>query len=85
MSQEALKDNDKFNDREIEIIDIIEKKIELSQKYPSNNFILICKSDFLGNVCLPKLKFNLYEENNNNPTVNIYDALLSFNFVEKEE
>ena len=85
LSQEALKDNDKFNDREIEIIDIIEKKIELSQKYPSNNFILICKSDYLGNVCLPKLKFNLYEENNNNPIVNIYDALLSFNCVEKEE
>ena len=31
LSQEPLKDNDKSNDREIEIIDIVEKKIELNQ------------------------------------------------------
>lgn len=87
LSQEPLRDNDKCSEREIEIIDIIEKKIELSQKYPSNNFILICKSEFLGNVNLPKLKFILYEENNNKqqPITNIYDALLYFNCVEKEE
>ena len=84
LSQEALRDNDKSSDREIEIIDIIEKKIELSQKNPSNNFILICKSDFLGNVILPRLKFILYEDNNN-PTPNVYDSLLHFNCVEKEE
>ena len=84
LSQEALRDNDKSSDREIEIIDIIEKKIELSQKNPSNNFILICKSDFLGNVILPRLKFILYEDNNN-PTSNVYDSLLHFNCVEKEE
>ena len=85
LSQEALRDNDKSNDREIEIIDIIEKRIELSQKYPSNNFILICKSDFLGNVFLPRLKFILYEENNNNPNGYVYDALLFFNCIAKEE
>lgn len=85
LSPEILRDNDKATDREVEIIDIIEKKIELSQKYPSNNFILICKSDFLGNVVLPRLKFLLYEENNNDPTPYVYDSLLYFNCIEKEE
>jgi hypothetical protein len=85
LSQEALRDNDKTYDREIEIIDIIEKKIELSQKNPSNNFILICKSDFLGNVYLPRLKFLLFEENNSIPIGHVYDALLCLNCVEKEE
>ena len=85
LSQEALKDNDKSNEREIEIIDIIEKRIELSQKYPSNNFILICKSEFLGNVLLPKLKFLLYEDNSNKPIINVYSNLLYFNCDEKNE
>ena len=49
-----------------------------------NNFILICKSDFLGNVNLPKLKFIIIEENNN-PIQNVYDALLYFNCISKEE
>ena len=80
-----MRDNDKTYDREIEIIDIIEKKIELSQKNPSNNFILICKSDFLGNVYLPRLKFLLFEENNSIPNGQVYDALLCFNCIEKEE
>jgi hypothetical protein len=84
LMQESLRDNDKFNEREIEIIDIIEKKIELSQKSPSNNFILICKSDFLGNVYLPRLKFVSLEDNSNKPNINIYDALLNFNCIEKE-
>ena len=85
LSQDVIRDNDKCNDREIEIIDIIEKKIELSQKNPSNNFILICKSEFLGNVCLPRLKFNLYEDNNNKPIQKVYDSLIYFNCVAKEE
>ena len=85
LSQEILRDNDKATDREIEIIDIIEKKIELSQKFPSNNFIMICKSEFLGNVILPRLKFLLYEDNNNNPTPYVYDSLLYFNCIEKDE
>ena len=85
LSQEALRDNDKSNDREIEIIDIIEKKIELNEKKPENNFVLICKSDVLGYVYLPRLKFLLYEDNNNNPNGNVYDALLSFNCIQKKE
>ena len=80
MSQEALRDNDKSNDREIEIIDIIEKKIELSKKTPTNNFILICKSDILGSVYLPRLKFILYEDNSSS-SGSVYDALLYFNCV----
>ena len=85
LSQETLRDNDKSNDREIEIIDITEKKIELNKKTPENNFILICKSDVLGNVYLPRLKFLLYEDNNNNPTGNVFDALLSFNCIQKND
>ena len=81
LNQEPIKDNDKTNDREIEIIDIIEKKMELNSKTPSNNFILICKSDVLGNVYLPKLKFSLYEGDKNNPIENTYKALLSFNCI----
>jgi hypothetical protein len=84
LSQEALRDNDKSNDREIEIIDIIEKKIELNEKMPENHFVLICKSDVLGNVYLPRLKFLLYEEKNTNPNGNVYDALLTFNCVQKK-
>ena len=81
LSQEPIKDKDKTNDREIEIIDIIEKKMELSSKTPSNNFVLICKSDILGNVYLPKLKFSLYVEDQNNPIENIFNELLSFNCI----
>ena len=57
--------------------------MELNSKTPSNNFILICKSDVLGNVYLPRLKFSLYEGDKNNPIENIYKALLSFNCISK--
>ena len=83
LSQEPIKDHDKSTDREIEIIDIIEKKMELNSKTPSNNFVLICKSDILGNVYLPKLKFSLYEGDKNTPIENVYDALLHFNCISK--
>ena len=85
LSQEPIKDQDKTNDREIEIIDIIEKKMELNPKMPSNNFILICKSDILGNVYLPRLNFSLYEGDKNNPIENVYTALLSFNCIPKNQ
>ena len=85
LSQEALRDNDKSNDKEIEIIDIKEKEIELNKNKTEDNFILICKSDILGNVYLPRLKFLLYEDNNTNPTGNVFDALLSFNCLEQKE
>ena len=85
LSQEALRDNDKSNDREIEIIDIKEKKIELNKNTPDNKFILICKSDVLGHVYLPRLKFLLFEDNGNNQTGNVFDAMLSFNCLQKKE
>ena len=85
LSKEALRDNDKSNDRELEIIDIKEKKIELNKNTPENQFILICKSDVLGHVYLPRLKFLLYEDTNSNPTGNVFDALLSFSCVQKKE
>ena len=85
LSQEQIKDNDKTNNREIEIIDIMEKKMELNSKNPSNNFILICKSDILGNVFLPNLRFSLYEGDKNNPIENIYKSLLSFNCISKRK
>jgi hypothetical protein len=81
LSQEPLKDKDKSDDREIEIIDIIEKKIELNKEKQNNNITLICKSDIIGNVYLPRLKFLVYEENKN-PMSNVYDALLFFNCIE---
>ena len=82
ISQEQIKDDDdKSDDREIEIIDIIEKQIELNSKVQSNDFILICKSDILGNIYLPKLKFTLTEGDINLPINKIYDSLLSFNCV----
>ena len=82
LNQEPLKDNDKSNDREIEIIDIIEKKIELNKEKQNGKFMLICKSDIIGNVYLPRLKFLLYEENNINPIEKVYDTLIFFNCVE---
>ena len=85
LSQETLRDNDKSNDKEIEIIDITEKKIKLNKDIPQNNFVLICKSNVLGNVYLPRLKFLLYEDKNSNPTGNVFDALLTFNCIQKKE
>lgn len=75
--------NNLSNNGEIEIIDIIEKKIKLNSNISSNNFVLICKSDILGNVNLPKLKISLYEEGKNIPVENIYDKLISFNCISK--
>ena len=83
LSQETLRDNDKSNDKEIEIIDITEKKIKLNKDIPQNNFVLICKSNVLGNVYLPRLKFLLYEDTKSNPTGNVFDALLTFNCIQK--
>ena len=85
LSQETLRDNDKSNDKEIEIIDITEKKIKLNKDIPQNNFVLICKSNVLGNVYLPRLKFLLYEDTNSNPTGNVFYALLTFNCIQKKE
>ena len=81
LSQEPLREKDKSNDREIEIIDIIEKKIELNKAKQNKNITLICKSDIIGNVYLPKLKFLVYEENKK-PMSNIYNTLLFFNCIE---
>jgi len=80
ITQLPIQDDDK-NDREIEIIDIKEKNIELNAKIPSNNFILICKSDILGNVNLPKLKFTLTENNEKVLEEKIYYSLLWFNCI----
>ena len=78
LSQEHLLDSDKSNDREIEIIDVVEKKIELNKEKQSDIFKLICKSDILGNVYLPRLKFLVYEENNIKPKENVYDTPIPF-------
>ena len=79
---ESLKDNEKSNDREIEIIDIVDKKIELTNDKPLNTFCLICKSDVLGNVTLPKIKLTIFDSNNNEQLDNYsYEKLLTFNCV----
>ena len=70
-----------INDKEIEIIDIIDKNIQLNNKMPSACFVLICKSNNLGKVYLPKLKLSLYEKNKTTPIEYIYKQLLSFNCV----
>ena len=84
LERETKADQDKLNDREFEIIDIIEKRIELSQKYNTNNFILICKSDYLGNVNMPKIKFIINEDNKIKEEISC-DSLLHFNCISKEE
>ena len=70
-----------INDKEIEIIEIIDKNIQLDNKMPSGCFVLICKSNNLGKVYLPKLKLSLYEKNKTTPIEFIYKQLLSFNCV----
>ena len=84
LERETKADQDKLNDREFEIIDIIEKRIELSQKFNTNNFILICKSDYLGNVNMPKIKFIKNEDNKIKEEISC-DSLLHFNCISKEE
>ena len=61
---EALRDCQKSNDREIEIIDIVQKKLELTEEIPINTFSLICKSDILGGVFLPKIKLSVFDNRN---------------------
>ena len=61
---EALRDCQKSNDREIEIIDIVQKKLELTEEIPINTFCLICKSDILGGVFLPKIKLSVFDNRN---------------------
>ena len=82
LRQDTMKDDDKSSDREIEIIDIIEKKIELDKNKISDNFLLICKSEILGNVYLPRLKFLVLEDGGITQSGNTYDTLLFFNCVE---
>jgi hypothetical protein len=82
LRQDSMKDNDKSSDREIEIIDIINKKIELNPEKTSDVFLLICKSDILGNVYLPRLKFLVLEDGGITQSGNTFDTLLFFNCVE---
>jgi len=83
LNKEQSKNNDESTNKEIEIIDITEKMIELDEKIPSYNFILICKSGILGDVYLPTLKFCLYEGDKIKPMEFVYDALLTFNCISK--
>lgn len=85
LSKDKIESNeDKSDDREINIIDIIPKKLELSQKIPSNSFKIICRSDIIGNVYLPKLKITLYEGSKMAPVEFSYNALLTFNCIPKK-
>ena len=69
--------------RDIKIEEISDNNIELNPAFPSKNIALICYSDVLGNVNLPKLTFVLYEEDKNIPIEYFYENLISFNCVEK--
>ena len=84
LERETKAGQDKLNDREFEIIDIIEKRIKLSQKFNMNNFILICKTDYLGNVNMPKIKFIINEDIKIKEEISC-DSLLHFNCISKEK
>ena len=83
MELETKTDKDILNEREFDIIDIIEKRIELSPKFLNNSFILICKADYLGNVFMPKIKFIINEDNKVKDEIYI-EKLINFNCVSKE-
>ena len=83
LEQETKTDKDILNEREFDIIDIIEKRIELSPKFLNNCFILICKADYLGNVFMPKIKFLIYEDNKIKDEI-FCETLIHFNCVSKE-
>lgn len=69
---------DKINDRDIDVIDIVEKEFNIA-----NNgiavFCLICKCDILGTVKLPRL---ILSEDITKATYK-YDNLLSFNCIKE--
>ena len=49
-----------------------------------DNFILICKSDYLGNVGMPKIKFSINEDNKIKDEISC-ESLIHFNCVSKDE
>ena len=81
INEDKTNNDNKSNEKEIKIIDFVEKKILLNSINPSANFTLICKSENLGSVSLPKLRFGLYEDINNPPIENYFDPSLSFNCI----
>ena len=83
LEPETKTDKDILNEREFDIIDIIEKRIELSPKFLNNSFILICKADYLGNVFMPKIKFLINEDNKIKDEI-CCEKLINFNCVNKE-
>ena len=83
ITYENLKESDKLSEREIEIIDIMEKKIYFKENTKENTFSLICKSDVLGFTTLPKIKFNVYLDLNKEPIIIECEKLLSFNCIQE--
>ena len=80
MELETKTDKDILNEREFDIIDIIEKRIELSPKILNNSFILI----YLGNVFMPKIKFIINEHNKVKDEI-YCEKLINFNCISKEK
>ena len=78
---EALRDCQKSNDREIEIIDIVQKKLELTEDIPINTFCLICKSDILGGVFLPKIKLSVFDQRNSLLQSFSFEKLLDYSCI----
>jgi len=83
ITYENLKESDKLSEREIEIIDIMEKIIYFKESIKENTFSLICKSDVLGYTTLPKIKFNVYLDLNKDPEIIECEKLLSFNCIKE--
>ena len=61
----------------------MEKKIYFKEDTKENTFSLICKSDVLGYTTLPKIKFNVYFDQNIAPTTVECEKLLSFNCIQE--
>ena len=81
INEDKTNNDNKSDEKEIKIIYFVEKKIQLNSINSSANFTLICKSENLGSVSLPKLRFGLYEDINNSPIENYFDPSLSFNCI----
>jgi hypothetical protein len=69
---------EKTSEKELDIIDIVEKEVEIND---NANITLICKSEALGNLFLPRL--TVTDENTKKSQV--FDKLFNFTCVEQDK
>jgi len=68
--------HEKINDTEIDILDIIDKEFNITDKI---NVTLICKSDRKGNVFLPRLVV----QDENSKKTHYLEKLINFYCIDK--